>query len=98
MKEFKAVVVDDDPNLRALLVECLRFTDFEAEGYDEAERLLRDLEVSSQQEMPDLIVVDLQLQPLRMKGLELIAKLAEKDIPSEVMAMSGEYPPTDLVE
>lgn len=98
MKEFKAAVVDDDPNLRELLVECLRFTDFDAEGYEEAESLLQNLDLSPRQEMPDLILVDLQLQPLKMQGLELIGRLAERDIPSEVVAMSGAYPMSDLAE
>ncbi|MET0649232.1 MAG: response regulator [Pyrinomonadaceae bacterium] len=98
MKEFKAAVVDDDPNLRELLLECLRFTDFEADGYEEAEHLLQTLAFSSPQEMPDLILIDLRLQPLRMQGLELISQLAERDIPSEVVAMSGADPTSDLVE
>src|SRR4051794_32586000 len=98
MKEFKAVVVDDDENLRGLLLECLRFTDFEAEGYEEAEQLLHTLAFSHPHEMPDLIIVDLQLQPLKMRGLELISELAERDIPSEVVAMSGAYPMSDLAE
>jgi CheY-like chemotaxis protein len=98
MKELKAAVVDDDENLRELLLECLRFTEFEAEGYEEAEHLLQTLAFSPRQEMPDLILVDLQLQPLKMQGLELIGQLAERDIPSEVVAMSGAYPTSDLAE
>lgn len=98
MKEFKAAVVDDDPNLRELLVECLRFTEFEARGYEEAEELLQSLAFSPLHEVPDLILVDLQLQPLKMQGLELIGQLAERDIPSEVVAMSGAYPTSDLAE
>lgn len=98
-KEYKAVVVDDDEVLRKLLVECLRFTYFEkAEGYDEAEILLRDLSALPPADMPDLIIVDLQLQPLKMQGLELISELAARDIPSEVVAISGNHPSADLVE
>ena len=48
--------------------------------------------------MPDLILVDLQLKPLKMQGLELIGQLAERNIPSEVVAMSGDYPMSDLAE
>lgn len=100
MKKYRACVVDDDPHIRALLVECLRFTVFEATGYDEAEQLLRDLSVVglSPQDMPDLIIVDLQLKPDKMSGMELISELAVRDIPSEVVAISGNYPSSDLVE
>ena len=101
MKKYKAAILDDDRNLRELLVECLRFTGFEAEGYEEAEQLLRDISVAnfSPRALPDLIVVDLRLLPLKMQGLEFISELVARDVPSEVMAMTGEYPgDSDLIE
>lgn len=98
-KEYSVVVVDDDDALRELLVKSMRFTYFErAEGYDEAEPFLRDLSTMSPADMPDLIVVDLQLQPTKMQGLELISELAARDIPSEVVAITGNQPIADLVE
>jgi CheY-like chemotaxis protein len=99
MKKYRACVVDDDPNIRDILVECLRFTDFEATGYDEAEKLLRSLTVAgSFDEAPDLIIVDMKLKPDKMSGVELIAELTVRNIPSEVVAISGNYPSADLVE
>src|SRR5947209_17020929 len=100
MKKYKAAILDDDRNLRELLVECLRFTGFEAEGYEEAEQLLRDISVAnfSPRALPDLIVVDLRLLPLKMQGLEFISELVARDVPSEVMAMTGNLPDSDLIE
>jgi len=34
MKRYSAVVVEDDSQVREVLVETLRFTDFEAVGYE----------------------------------------------------------------
>jgi FixJ family two-component response regulator len=100
MKTYKAFVVDDDAHVRDLLVECLRFSDFDAVGYDTAERLLNEVSLAdfSPEGLPDLIIVDLQLQLGKMQGLELIGKLAELNIPSEVIAISGNHPNADLVE
>src|SRR5215510_15492305 len=44
MKRYSTVVVEDDLQVREVLVETMRFTDFEAVGYDEAEKLLYALD------------------------------------------------------
>jgi len=43
MKKYRGYVVDDNDSVREMLIEQLRFNDFEAHGYDEAEPLLRDI-------------------------------------------------------
>jgi CheY-like chemotaxis protein len=100
MKHYRALVVEDDSQVRDVLVETLRFSDFEAVGYDEAEKLLYSLDQSTLvgQNAPDLIVVDLELKPDKMQGLDLIAKLAKRDEPAEVLAISSKHPTADLAE
>ena len=101
MKKYKAFVVDDDPQLLEMIVEGLRLAaDFDAFGYDEAERLLSDTlnATLTPQKVPDLIVADLKLKRKKMQGLELISELAERNIPSEVIAISGAYPSADHEE
>ena len=44
---LRRLVVEDDSHVREVLVETLRFSDFEAVGYDEAEKLLHDLDQST---------------------------------------------------
>src|SRR5215213_5910377 len=101
MKRYRALVVESDSQVREVLVETLRFSDFEAAvGYDEGEKLLYALDHSTlaPQNSPDLIVVDLELKPDKMQGLDLIAKLAERDVSAEVLAISGNYPTAGLAE
>jgi DNA-binding NarL/FixJ family response regulator len=98
MKRYRTLVVEDDSQVREVLVETLRFSDFEAFGYDEAEKLLHDLDQSTMvpQNGPDLIVVDLELKADKMQGLDLIATLAKRDEPAEVLAISSKPPAADL--
>jgi DNA-binding response OmpR family regulator len=100
MNRYSAFVLDDDEQVRNLLLECLRFSNFEAHGYSEAERLLSaicDTRLPPQ-DQPDLIVIDLQLQPNKMQGIQLVSELTERNVPSEILAISGNLPPADLVE
>jgi len=100
MKRYSALVVEDDSLVREVLVETLRFSDFEAVGFDEAEGLLYSLDQSTvvSQNSPDLIVVDPELKPDKMQGLDLIATLVKRDEPAEVLAISGKHPTGDLAE
>jgi DNA-binding response OmpR family regulator len=100
MNKYSAFVLDDDEQVRNLLLECLRFSNFEAHGCSEAEKLLSAIYDTRLplEDLPDLIVVDLQLQPSRMQGIELVSELTERNIPSEILAISGNLPPGDLVE
>ena len=43
MNKYKIAFLEDDDVLREVIVESLRFRDFEATGYDEAERLLAEV-------------------------------------------------------
>lgn len=100
MKRYRTLVVEDDEQVREVLVETLRFSDFEAVGYDEAEKLLQALDQSTlvPQNGPDLIVIDLDLKPDKMQGMELIGRLASRDEPAEVLAISANHPTADLAE
>jgi DNA-binding response OmpR family regulator len=87
---YKAVVVDDYEEVCDFIVEALRARDFDVRGYNEAEPLLNsaydNVPLAAQ---PDLAVVDLQLQPGRMQGLDLVAELADRNVPSEILVISG---------
>jgi FixJ family two-component response regulator len=100
MGKYKACVVDDDQNVRELLVECLRFSDFEVHAYAEAEHLIDEVFTPgiSHLDMPDLVVVDLQLKPDKIQGLDLVSELAEMDVPSEVMVLLGDRLSSDMSE
>jgi len=98
MKQYKVVIVQNDSPTREMLVETLRFLDFEVTGYEEAEKLLFDLFQFGlfPDTSPDLIMVDLELEANKMQGLRLIAELADRNVPSEVMALSANHRPSDF--
>lgn len=96
--KLRAFIVDDDSEVRDIVVEACRFSGFEADGYDEAEKALQEIFCDpSQEKMPDLFVVDLELKPSKMQGLELINELAERNIPSAILAISGNHPAGSLL-
>jgi CheY-like chemotaxis protein len=96
--KLKAFIVDDDAQVREFVVEACRFSGFEANGYDEAEKALQHIFYDpSLQKMPDLFVVDLELKPSKMQGLELINELAERNTPSAILAISGNHPSGSLL-
>jgi DNA-binding response OmpR family regulator len=98
MGKLKAFIVDDDAQVREVLVEACRFSGFEADGYDEAEKALHEIfSDPSLQKMPDLFVVDLELKRSKMQGLELISELAERNAPSAILAISGNHPAGSLL-
>lgn len=97
--KYKVIFVEDDEPLRELFVECSRLNNFEAEGYDEAERILHEIFFDPlQQKMPDLFVIDLELQYGKMQGIELIKELTDRNVPSLIMAVSGNLPTSSLLE
>ena len=100
MTKYKIAVLEDDDVLREVIVESLRFRDFEAAGYDEAERLLADVFDTplGPEAMPDVVVIDMLLKQEKMQGLTLVAVLADRDVPCEMLVMSGYMPGADLVE
>jgi CheY-like chemotaxis protein len=85
-----AIVLEDDPGVRELLVDCLNeFANFEACGYGEAEKVLSAIFDPPRQTPPDLFVVDLYLQPGKMQGIQFLAELVEQDVPSEILLISS---------
>jgi CheY-like chemotaxis protein len=98
--KYKAIVLDDDDQVRRLIVEQLSFRDFDVYGYAEAESLLSEIFDAglSLRELPDLVVVDLQLRPTKMQGMQFVNELAERDVPSEILLMSGSLTNADVAE
>jgi CheY-like chemotaxis protein len=98
--KYKAIVLDDDDQVRRLIVEQLRSRDFDVQGYGDAESLLAEVFDAGLpiQELPDLVVVDLQLTPTRMQGLRLLNELAERDAPCEIILISGSMTNVDVDE
>jgi len=93
------VVLDDHEGVRDFIVEALRAKDFDVRGYTEAEALLSGaFEDVPLAEQPDLVVVDLQLSPNGMQGIDLVAELADKDVFSEILVISGNLGSAEMAE
>jgi ActR/RegA family two-component response regulator len=92
MEKYKAIVLDDQPNVREVLVKTLRRRDFEVVDYGEAERLLSEVfdVIQLPEDQPDLVVVDLKLDTGKMQGLDLIKALMRRDLASVVVAITGD--------
>jgi DNA-binding response OmpR family regulator len=90
MKKYRLVVLDDDDSLRQYLVDWLRVSAFEAKAYGEAESVLADVfpTDSAVEKMPDLLLLDMNLKPAMMQGIDLLHELIERDVPTEIMAVS----------
>lgn len=95
---FKAIVIDDDDQVRKMLVECLEFLGFYCVGYREAEAVLDLLSDRPSQMVPDLFVIDLELGAGRLQGLNLIEMLTGHDLPSTIIAMSAGLSNAELIE
>jgi CheY-like chemotaxis protein len=90
MQQYTAFVLDDNVEVRELIVDCLKgFANFDACGYGQAEKVLSALFDPPQQAPPDLLVVDLNLEPGKIQGIQLLTELVERDIPSEILVISG---------
>ena len=103
MADFTALVVDDDRGIRQMVVELLLGTGIESRAYEMAEELLAYLFPSAVVEladMPDLVVIDLQLKKGCMQGLDLIRELVSprRNVPSSLMATSGAVPSAAFVD
>ena len=103
MEELQALIVDDDKGIRDLLVEYLGTIAIQAQAYETAERLLAHLfpgAVIELSEMPDLLIIDLQLKEGHMQGIDLIKELVRprRNVPSSIMAISGAVPSADFVD
>src|SRR5713101_4356313 len=98
MNKPRVVVVEDDEAVRYVMVEMLRRRNFEAKGYSEAERALaEEFDVSvSPNESPDLVIVDLLLEPGKMHGMQMIGELVARDVPSVILAVSAHASSADM--
>ena len=82
-REARLVVVDDEPNLRDLLVTSLRFAGFDvatAASGAEALTLIADVE-------PDLVVLDVMLGD--MDGFEVTRRLRERGVRVPVLFLTA---------
>ena len=79
--------VEDDANIRKLIVYTLGSTGFEAEGYEEGKSFFEAVE----KEIPELVILDIMLPG--MDGMEILAKLKQsertKDIPVIMATAKG---------
>jgi DNA-binding response OmpR family regulator len=98
-ERYRAVVVEGDDQVRNMLVECLRFCNFEAEGFADSAVVLREIfpDVRSMT-WPDLFIIDLELKPAGIDGMKLIEWLSDNNVPSAIMATSANVSNSYLVE
>jgi DNA-binding response OmpR family regulator len=99
-EKLKVVIIEDDDDVRNFMVAAARFSGFDASGYSEVERVLFEIirDPFKQNSMPDLFVVDLELKAGRLQGMALINELADRHIPSAVLAVSGNLPSENLLK
>jgi FixJ family two-component response regulator len=101
MVNYTAFVLDDDEGVREVCIDLLKSLEFSVQGFQTAEELLSNLfpsAVLELSELPDLIVVDLQLLDSHMQGPDLIQELAQRDIPSQILAISGFVPTFEFAD
>lgn len=101
MADLKMMIVDDDDIIRELIPQFLHKKGIKCEAYSTAEELLARLFPSAINEpsyMPDLIIIDLQLDKGKIQGIELIKELTTRDAPCELMAISGAIPSSDFTD
>ena len=89
--KYKAVVLDDDPQVAKTIATLLESRGFDTLCYTKAESLLAEVfgAGSSPKNLPDLLIVDRVLKSERMQGLDFINEIARRDVPSEVLLVSG---------
>lgn len=114
MAALKMMVVDDDEGIRKLISEFLDSKGIECEVYASAEALLARLYPSAVNDpgfMPDLIIIDLKLEreqnftnyfienePEQMQGIDLIKELITRNVPCELIAISGAIPSLEFTD
>lgn len=90
MSAEKIFIVEDDKNIRDLIVYALKSSDYEAQGFEGADSLYKALE----NESPDLFILDIMLDG--DDGYTILEKIRSrartKDIPVIMLtAKTGEY-------
>jgi len=101
MTKFRALAVADDEWIRKVIVDLFRDTVIDCEVYFTPEELLAHLYPgfhSNPADMHDLLVIDLKLRSDQKTGADLIRDLADRDIPSEIIAISCSIPSLDLTD
>lgn len=93
-------VIDDDEQLLPMLVQVLTYNDFIAKGFSAAEEVIASFPPTGihASHVPDLFIVDLQLSSGKKTGLELVRYLAQQDVPSEILAISGQGRSADVID
>lgn len=89
----KAAIVDDDPSVRRGLGRLLRTMDWETASYASAEEFLDD----GLDRHYDVVLIDIRLPG--MSGVDLLQRLREKGVSSELLLMTahGEAETRDLL-
>jgi DNA-binding NarL/FixJ family response regulator len=99
-RKYHAVIVEGHTQVREMLVEYLRFSNFEVSAYVEAGQVPDQmLEDELESNPPDLFVVDLEFEAGKGASLDLIKKIKrlEKTRPA-VMAMCASLSNENLIE
>jgi len=89
------MIVDDDDGIRKSIARFLSDKDVECESFETAEALMARLYPSVINDwafMPDLIIIDLQLDKGEMQGIDLIKELSTRNAPCELIAISAAIP------
>src|SRR5258707_1036151 len=98
-EKYNAVIVEDDRQVREMLEQSLTFRGFKCQAYSEAEMVLNDLLINEEHvRMPDVLLVDLELEHNKMQGLKLIERLTATDNPPPIIAMSAGLSNSELIE
>ncbi|HEY3257068.1 MAG TPA: response regulator, partial [Polyangiaceae bacterium] len=89
--EYSAFVVDDEPGLLRFFEKFLTRRSIAATTFATAEACLEAMRNTNLEHsaVPDLVLIDLDLGSGRMQGHELVARLNNMDVPSELVVMSG---------
>jgi len=101
MKRYRVSVIDDVKQVVRAFADLLRNEGFEVEGFDEGEKFLTATfgNCFPARELPEVVLVDLQLKIGKMKGIELVADLASrKNFDSAIMVMSGNATSEEMVK
>ena len=81
--------VEDDANIRKLVVYTLESTGFDAKGFEDGKSFFE--EISKGKELPELVLLDIMLQG--MDGMEILKRLKQdsktKDIPVIMATAKG---------
>lgn len=92
--KYRAVIVEDDRQVREMLQQFLTFHGFECESYADATVALNQILKTE----PDVLLVDLELEPNQMQGLKLIERLTVTDDPPSIIGMSAGLSNSELIE